>query len=99
MRPMNRHALADIHRTAQDVEAARAEAYKAALKAARYPRKPGKASAVLPAVLPGDVIVTWTGARVTVAKVNRVSITSTTGVRYGAGEIQYAMPGEAVRHD
>lgn len=92
MRPMNRHALADIHREAERQAAERVKANRDSLRRARETRTP-KPAAVLPNVLPGDTIITWTGARVTVAKVNRVSITSTGGVRYGAAEIQYAMPG------
>ena len=93
MKPMNRHALADIHRTAQQVAAEQTQEHRSAIARAREART-SKQPAVLPNVLPGDVIVTWTGAVVTVAKVNRASITSTAGVRYGAAEIQYAMPGD-----
>lgn len=83
----HRRFLAEIHRDAERVDRERAERARAIARDAREHRTP-RPKPVMPAVRVGDRVRLVSGAVVTVAKVNRKSVVTEGGVRWGAGEFE-----------
>jgi hypothetical protein len=87
-----RHGAREIDRTITEAKAAIAAEEAARLAAWKAAPRQHKLPAVMPHVLPGDRIVLVTGNTVVVRRVNAKSVTTTTGTRYGAAEIDSVIP-------
>ena len=86
-----RRGARDIERTIDQAKAA---------VAAQGRSKPLRRTAAEPATVdlttarPGDQIEVWTGNRVTIKRVNKASVTATSGTRWAVGEITRIIPAD-----